>query len=113
MCFAVFADLPDPRHPVALDNSKGPTIMMKRGRVFDADREQCIARSAAGMTRIYGASALAEANLQVARWAKRDDPEGEKTWRAIADAIAKQRSRISSESLVQGARASDQSALAT
>ena len=62
-----------------------------RSLTLDRDMEQSITRSAAGMIRIYGANALAEANLEAARWAGRKDAEGEKTWRAIAQAIEKQR----------------------
>jgi hypothetical protein len=86
--------------------------MIKRGLAFDADREQHIAQSAAGMIRLHGANAEAQANLVVARWAERNDAEGVRTWRDIAQAIAKQRSRIISENLVQGAGASDQSTVA-
>jgi hypothetical protein len=88
---------------------------IKRGLDLDADRdvEQRIARSAAGMIRIYGVNAQAEAHLQAARWAKRNDAEGETTWRAIAHAIDKQQSQTTSESLVSGSRADGQLTVAT
>jgi hypothetical protein len=65
------------------------------------------------MIRIYGVNAQAEANLQAARWAKRNDAEGETTWRAIAHAIEKQQSHTTSETLVSGSRASGQLTMAT
>jgi hypothetical protein len=54
------------------------------------DTEQAVAESAAGMIRIYGDDARAQANGLVARFAKLNDAEAEKTWRAIAQAIEKQ-----------------------
>jgi hypothetical protein len=81
--------------------------MIKRGLVFGADRdmEQRIAQSVAGMIRIHGINAQAEANVEAARMARMNDAEGEKTWRAIAQGIEKLRACIASGNLVQGTSA--------
>jgi hypothetical protein len=54
------------------------------------DRAEAIARSAAGMIRIYGGDALTEANRVAVRFGKSNDAEAKKTWRAIGRAIEKQ-----------------------
>jgi hypothetical protein len=56
------------------------------------DTAQTIARSAAGMIRIYGGDARAEANRVAVRFTKSNDAEAKKTWRAIGRAIEKQQS---------------------
>jgi hypothetical protein len=55
------------------------------------DTDRTIAQSAAGMIRIHGDNAWAEANRVTVRFAKLNDAKGEKTWRAIVRAIEKQR----------------------
>ena len=59
--------------------------------IYDINIERSIARSAAAMIRILGASTQADANSVAAQFAKLNDAEAEKTWRAIAQAIEKQR----------------------
>jgi hypothetical protein len=49
------------------------------------DTEQSIARSAAAMIQILGVNAQADANSVAAQFAKLNDAEAEKTWRAIAE----------------------------
>ena len=51
------------------------------------DDDHDIAQSAAGMVRMHGENALAQAYLVVARMMRKKDKEGEALWRAIAKII--------------------------
>jgi hypothetical protein len=55
--------------------------------------ELSIVNAATGMIRLYGENAVSNANLIVAKFAKRKDYEGEENWRAIAAEIQKQQSQ--------------------
>lgn len=67
-----------------------------RGWRLGDDFAESVNRSADGMIRIYGSSAVVQARVTVTRMVALKDREGERMWQAIAKAI--QRKQQSQES---------------